>query len=236
MRQLSDQVLQKRVFSQKSYDLHTANFMLGQTKEFLSKEKNTIDIGGAAGIYSTWFCKHSKHVYSFEAVPEVHKQLKKLESQFDNITTYNLALSNFNGKSVFFVDDKRLSNSSFQNLVGGIPIEVEACTIDSMDIDNVGFIKVDTEGTELDVLQGAQETIDKFNPTCMVEIYHKFNKYPPSTSFEFFFSRGYRCFYNIRPNEGLREIQSVEHGVEISAGDGMVAIHDGDFLFTKEDV
>ncbi len=233
MSQLGQHVLQKRVFSQKSYDLHTSNFMLGQTKTHLSKEKNTLDVGGAAGIYSTWFCHHSKHVYSFEAVPEVHTQLKKLESQFDNITTYNLALSNFNGTSKFFVDDKRLSNSSFQNLVDGIEIAVEARTIDSMNLDNVGFIKIDTEGTELDVLEGAQDTIEKYNPTCMVEIYHKFNKYPLNTSFEFFFDRGYRCFYNIRPNKGLHEINNAEHGVEIASGDGMVELHDGDFLFTK---
>lgn len=230
---LSRKVLKRRVFNKKAYNSHTKDFMLGQTKGFLSKEKNTIDIGGAAGIYSTWFCKHSKHVYSFEAVPEVHKQLKKLESQFDNITTYNLALSNFNGTSKFFVDDKRLSNSSFQNLVGGIEIEVEARTIDSMDIQNIGFIKIDTEGTELDVLQGAQEAIDRYSPTCMVEIYHKFNKYPISTSFEFFFDRNYRCFYNIK-TKGLKEVASVKEGVKVASGKKMIDIHDGDFLFVKK--
>jgi len=234
MGKLDEKVLKKRVFKQKSYDLHTKNFMLGQTKNYLSKDSNVLDIGGAAGIYSTWFCQHSNHVHSFEAVPEVHQQLQKLENQFNNITTYNIAMSNFVGTSKFFVDDKRLSNSSFQDLVGGFEIEVEAKTIDSMNFENVGFIKVDTEGTELDVLEGAKATIEKYWPTCMVEIYYKYNKYPLETSFDFFFSRGYKCYYNVRPDKGLHEVLSVEHGVEVATGDNMVALHDGDFLFVKD--
>ena len=46
----------------------------------------------------------------------------------------------------FYVDDKRLSNSSFQNLVEGQKIEVETVTIDSLKLVDVDFIKVDVEG------------------------------------------------------------------------------------------
>ena len=49
--QLSQQTLQKRVFKQKILDLHIKDFMLGQTKKYLSKEKNTLDIGAATGRY-----------------------------------------------------------------------------------------------------------------------------------------------------------------------------------------
>ena len=36
---------------------------------------------------------------------------------------------------------------------------------------NICFIKIDTEGTELDVLNGAQKIIDKHEPHLMIEIY-----------------------------------------------------------------
>ena len=68
--------------------------------------------------------------------------------------THNLTVSDFVGKSTFYVDDKRLSNSSFQNLVEGQKIEVETVTIDSLKLVDIGFIKVDVEGVELDVLNG----------------------------------------------------------------------------------
>ena len=99
--------------------------------------------------------------------------------------THNLAVSDFVGKSTFYVDDKRLSNSSFQNLVEGQKIEVETVTIDSLKLVDIGFIKVDVEGVELDVLNGAKDTIKEYRPTCIIEVYEKFNKYPVDTTFDF---------------------------------------------------
>ena len=66
-------------------------------------------------------------------------------------------MSDFVGKSIIYVDDKRLSNSSFQNLVEGQKIEVETVTIDSLKLVDIGFIKVDVEGVELDVLNNASK-------------------------------------------------------------------------------
>ena len=226
--QLSQTALQCRVFKQKILDLHIKDFMLGQTKEYLSKEKNTIDVGAATGMYSSFFAENSKHVYSFEAVPPVFKQLEKIKQRHDNVTTYNKAVCNFIGESDFYVDDKRLSNSGFQNLVGGQKITVDTVTVDSMGFDNVGFMKVDVEGNELDVLKGATQTIITNRPVCMVEVYEKFNKYPVETTFDFFFSRGYRCFYNHK-GDGLKPVRNIQEGIEATK---IPEITDGDFLFT----
>ena len=115
----------------------------------------------------------------------MYEQLIKIKEKHNNVITHNLAVSDFVGKSAFYVDDKRLSNSSFQNLVEGQKIEVETVTIDSLKLVDIGFIKVDVEGVELDVLNGAKDTIKEYRPTCMVEVYEKFNKYPVDTTFDF---------------------------------------------------
>ena len=128
---LSENVIQKRVFKQQILDLHIKEFMLGQTKNYLSKEKNTIDVGAATGMYTSFFAQKSKEVYAFEAVPPVYKQLELVSKRINNINCYNLAVSDFDGKSEFYVDDKRLSNSSFQNLVNGQKIEVETIKLDN---------------------------------------------------------------------------------------------------------
>ena len=48
----------------------------------------------------------------------MYEQLIKIKEKHNNVMTHNLApVSDFVGKSAFYVDDKRLSNSSFQNLV-----------------------------------------------------------------------------------------------------------------------
>ena len=96
-----------------------------------------------------------------------------------------------------------------------------------MQLNDVGFMKIDVEGVELDVLNGAVNTILEYKPTCMVEIYDKFNKYPVSTTFEFFFVRDYRCFYNHR-GQGLKPVRTIEEGIEATK---IPEITDGDFLF-----
>ena len=225
---LSDNVLSKRVFKQQILDLHLKDFMIGQTTPYLNKFKNTLDIGAATGMYSSHFAEHSKSVICFEAVPPVYEQLKKIKEKHNNVITHNLAVSNEVGLLDFYVDDKRLSNSSFQNLVEGQKIQVETTTIDSLKLVDVGFIKVDVEGVELDVLVGANDTIEEYKPTCMVEVYAKFIKYPVETTFEFFFNRDYRCFYNHR-GQGLKPVRNIQEGIDATK---IPEITDGDFLFT----
>ena len=208
--------------------MHVKDFMIGQTTPYLNKFKNTIDVGAATGMYSSHFAKHSKSVICFEAVPPVYEQLVKIKEKYNNVITHNLAISDKEGLLDFYVDDKRLSNSSFQNLVEGQKIQVETKTIDSLKLIDIGFIKIDVEGVELDVLNGASETIDEYKPTCMVEVYEKFNKYPVETTFDFFFSRGYRCFYNHK-GDGLKPVRNIQEGIEATK---IPEITDGDFLFT----
>ena len=225
---LSDNVLSKRVFKQQILDLHLKDFMIGQTTPYLNRFKNTLDIGAATGMYSSHFAEHSKSVICFEAVPPVYEQLVKIKEKYNNVIAHNLAVSDKIGTLDFYVDDKRLSNSSFQNLVEGQKIQVETVTLDSLKLIDIGFIKVDVEGVELDVLNGASDTIDEYKPTCMVEVYEKFNKYPVETTFDFFFSRGYRCFYNHK-GDGLKPVRNIQEGIEATK---IPEITDGDFLFT----
>ena len=72
----------------------------------------------------------------------------------------------------------------------------------------------------------------KIKPTCMIEIYPVFNNGPVDSTFKFMLDTGfYNCFYNHR-GEGLKEITSIQHGVDISHSE--ITIHDGDFLFVSK--
>jgi len=230
---LSQSVLERRVFRQGILDLHIKDFMLGQTPPYISTNKNVLDVGAAVGMYTSFFAQHAKHVHAFEAVPPVYSQLKRVESRTENITAYNQAVSNEVGRFEFYVDDQRLSNSSFQNLVGGQKIEVDSITIDSMNFTDIGFIKIDTEGTEFEVIQGAQNTIDQNRPNCMVEVYSKFSKYPVEKIFSFFLDRGYRCLYNNKGN-GLVEVDGLKNLIKVAQDETMLPVHDGDFLFINK--
>jgi len=46
---------------------------------------------------------------------------------------------------------------------------VEVTTVDSLDLPALDFLKIDVEGMETEVLQGAKQTIERTNPWCWVE-------------------------------------------------------------------
>ena len=232
---LSQEVLNRRVFNQEIYNLHSKEFMLGQTAKFIDPMKNAMDIGAAVGMYTTFWAQKAARVHSYEAVPAVYKQLEKVKERFDNVSTYRLAVGEEVGFTTFYVDDERLSNSGFTDLVGGQPIEVPVTTIDAQDLSDVGFIKVDVEGHELAVLNGGRETIERDRPVCMVEIYPKFNQGPVSATFDWFFDRDYKAFYNVR-GVGLQQVNGTIDGVNIASDEAMIQQHDGDFLFVSKEI
>lgn len=47
---------------------------------------------------------------------------------------------------------------------------VEVCALDELNLPTIGFIKIDVEGFELDVLKGARKTIEKDKPNLLIEI------------------------------------------------------------------
>lgn len=51
--------------------------------------------------------------------------------------------------------------------------EAEVIPVDSLQADNVSFIKFDVEGSELEALEGAKETILKFRPAMKIACYHR---------------------------------------------------------------
>jgi FkbM family methyltransferase len=72
---------------------------------------------------------------------------------------------------------------------GGEQMEVNLVAIDDLECERVDFIKLDVEGMELEALQGAARTIDRFKPIMLVEHI----KAEPGSLQAFLEARGYRC-------------------------------------------
>ena len=53
-------------------------------------------------------------------------------------------------------------------------ITIQCLSLDETLLDvNIGYIKMDIEGAEIEALQGAQNTIKKYKPTLAISLYHK---------------------------------------------------------------
>lgn len=80
-------------------------------------------------------------------------------------------------------------------------VEVPKRTIDSYNFDDVDAIKIDVEGSELLVIHGAVDTIDRCRPSVQVEIVPKqctIFGYEPQDLYDFFAKRDYVCVSAIR--------------------------------------
>ena len=53
----------------------------------------------------------------------------------------------------------------------GQPVHLNVRTLDSYNLSDVTFVKIDTEGSEVEVLQGMLDTIQKCRPTLQIEIF-----------------------------------------------------------------
>lgn len=142
-----------------------------------------IDIGAHIGIYALKYAQIFQEVHSFEAVTKIYKMLDHNTKDNDKITTYNLAAHNMHEDIVFignsvntergFVNDNSWEDFIKQkdsNRPGLLTREkVLAAPIDSFEFKDVDFIKVDTEGVIMNVLEGMQETLRNNNPIVQLE-------------------------------------------------------------------
>jgi len=244
--ELTAEVLARRVYNEEVNARLQQTTLLRVLGPYVAKDRVSIDVGAATGHITNYLAPRSLACWSFEAVYPVWQQLIKMKKRHANLYAVNYAVSNFNGKTPFFVDDKRLSNSGFLDLVGGPSVDVAVIALDSYfgrDKENtytdpIGFIKIDVEGTEIDVLVGAREIIKRDRPSLMVEVYEPYSKGPLSEVFQFLMSQGYECFYYDHSltmgagDGGLVQVNTVKEGVE--AVQENHAVHDGDFLFTPQ--
>ncbi len=132
-----------------------------------------LDIGAHIGAVSVYLARKFERVIAFEAVPSTFEFLRLNTADVPNITALNVAVGPAAGE-VYLSHYPR--HGQLSHVDGGIPVEktsrigpIPAQTIDSMGLTDVSFIKIDVEGFELPVLEGAVDTIQRCRPLMLVE-------------------------------------------------------------------
>ncbi|MBP1928366.1 FkbM family methyltransferase [Methanolinea mesophila] len=144
------------------------------------KNKISLDIGAHWGEYTFWLEKYSKCTYAFEPHPDMIEKLHERFSQYPNVKIIPYAVSDRNGSAELYtpsVHGEEIIGLSTINLeknkLDGFPIvknPVKTIRLDDCHLDEVGFIKIDVEGNEREVLEGAQNILEKYHPGIMVEL------------------------------------------------------------------
>ena len=131
-----------------------------------------VDLGAQYGDYAILCSKvYKTKVYTFEPLPENFKEIteniKLNELNERQIQAFNVALGNKDKTEML-----SYSGEMANNIGEGKKIEVDFRTLDSYKI-KPNLIKIDVEGFELDVLEGAVETIKDYHPKIIIETHSK---------------------------------------------------------------
>ena len=126
--------------------------------------RKIIDVGAWWGPWSLWWHDKAQKVEIFEPNKDILPKLVNNVGKFQNCEIHHTALGDRHGSVSMQVADH-----SGTYHVTGQDGDIEMKTLDSFAFDSVDIIKIDAEGYELPVLQGAKETISRNRPWIQVE-------------------------------------------------------------------
>ncbi len=145
-------------------------FNLNYLKSIVRPDSVCLDIGANKGVVTLAMAQLAPRgqIHAFEASDPTYDGLCRTveASGFDNIKTYSWIVGRERVRGTFFDDFDWCSSSHFVPDPKGT-WEMEC--IDSLELPRVDFIKIDVEGSELEVLEGAMSTLNRCKPVVIME-------------------------------------------------------------------
>lgn len=169
-----------------------------QLREYINPNKNILEIGGHCGtssiIYAS-FLNEGQKVFVYEPQYNLYKLLVQNINQNnlqDKIIPYNLGVFCYEGNGKMNDIDldgggglvsKRYNeeNYLFCNF-GGLGLgengeDIKLTTIDNMNLENIGYIHCDAQGSEEFIFSKGVETIKKYRPVILYENNSTYGRY-----------------------------------------------------------
>ena len=145
-------------------------------KDLVGEGKTALDIGANHGLYSYALAHLCEQVEAFEPQPWCCEIISAYNQSTENkIKVHNVGIADLEGSLTLHIplinDKPHTGLASFQE-VGGAhkSITVPVRKIDDYNFENVSFVKIDVEGYESEVIEGARHTIAREKPILLIEI------------------------------------------------------------------
>lgn len=160
-----------------------------------------VDVGGAYGLFTYRLARlvgPAGEVHAFEPNPQHWPGLASAGRK-QNVTLHRVALSDAAGRTVMHVPSGRSGEPDpgmgtlERSPSGAEAVEVEVETLDRVldSVPRLDFVKIDVEGHEQSVLEGARGVLAAHRPTLLVEIEQRHRQRPVAETFELLASLGY---------------------------------------------
>ena len=186
------------------------NFLSPQEKSFLQayafEPYDLIDVGANLGVISLLLAQRfsERIVHAFEANPSTFKALQQNIALNDltNIFPQNFAVAGHDGKITFNADPVYRGTTSITRALGQNTISIPCITLDTyaeqQSIQKIALLKVDVEGYEVLVFEGAQKLLTQRRiQVIYYEVCPEITKkadFSPSAPTQILLNNGYSIF------------------------------------------
>jgi FkbM family methyltransferase len=140
----------------------------------VDEELLALDIGANRALYTIRLRGLTRKVHAFEPVPHLAARLR---AAFPDVAVHEVALSSQGGSATLRLPGSNTSwatiepGNTLEKAKGGVHgIEVTAMRLDDIELEKVGFVKIDVEGHELAVLEGARALLRRDRPVLLIEL------------------------------------------------------------------
>lgn len=151
--------------------------------DLLKTGDSAVDVGANIGVYTLQMAKKVGDrgmIYAFEPEPDNFSILQTniIDNKFNNVEIFPFALSNMEGGAKLYLSwdnmgDHRIYDGKYVRARNTIDIAVTTLDIALLhrntDRGKISVIKIDTQGYEPFVIEGAKELIQKDHPAIFLE-------------------------------------------------------------------
>lgn len=130
-----------------------------------SRRRTVVDVGAHVGLWSWYFAHAFDSVHAFEPV-EAHRECFRRNVTASNVVLHPCALGAVRQRVTMHITPTSSGGTWVDKMGEG---DVPMALLDDYDLVDVDLIKIDCEGGELPVLQGAQRMLKTYKPVVIVE-------------------------------------------------------------------
>jgi len=143
-------------------------YALSKVKQF----RTAVDIGGNIGFWSKDFCKRFQHVVIFEPDASNIECLEANLSDMQNYKLHKVGLGSETAQKTFYKSKTTSGGHSFfRDQIFETDVEqtdLQIKKLDDYELTNIDLIKIDTQGSEYDIIMGSRNTL--LNNDCVLNV------------------------------------------------------------------